>query len=169
MLTPAVVTPRYHDAVKHTPSSSRALDVTRQRILVVDDEDTIRASIAVFLRTRGHEVVTEASGAAALARLAVQSFDLMLCDVRMPRPSGLEVLEEALHIDPEIGVLMFSAIDDAHTAMTALTLGAIDYLVKPIELAQIDEAIQRAALRRQLEMDRRSVERLIREEVVQRT
>src|SRR5947207_12604403 len=102
-------TPRYHDAVKHTPSSSRALDVTRRRVLVVDDEDTIRASIAAFLRSRGHDVVAEASGAAALARLAVQHFDLMLCDVRMPRPSGLEVLEEALQIDPELGVLMLSA------------------------------------------------------------
>ncbi len=169
MFTPAVITPRYHDAVKHTPSRSRALGVTRRRILVVDDEDTIRASIAAFLKSRGHDVVTEATGAAALARLAVQHFDLMLCDIRMPRPSGLEVLEEALQIDPDLGVLMLSAVDDAQTAMAALTLGAIDYLTKPADLTLIDHAIQRAALRRQLEMDRRNVERLIREEVVQRT
>ena len=164
-----ISTPRYHDAVKHTPSSSRALDVTHRRVLVVDDEDSIRVAIARYLRDQGHEVATEGSGGAALARLAVESFDLMLCDVRMPRPSGLEVLAEALQIDPDLGVLMLSAVDDATTAMKALSLGAIDYLVKPVELAGIDQALQRAALRRQLEMDRRNVERLIREEVVLRT
>ncbi len=139
-----VTTPRYQDAVKHTPSSSRALDITRRRVLVVDDEDAIRSSIATFLRSRGHEVVAESSGGSALARLAVQHFDLMLCDVRMPRPSGLEVLAEALKIDPELGVLMLSAVDDASTAMAALAGGAIDYLVKPVEFHRLDEAIQRA-------------------------
>jgi putative two-component system response regulator len=169
MPPPAIATPRYQDAVRHTPSSTRAVEITRRRILVVDDEHAIRTAIAVFLRSRGHEVAAEESGGAALARLAVESFDLMICDVRMPAPSGLDVLAEALQIDPELGVLMLSAVDDAHTAMSALTLGAIDYLVKPIGLDKIDEAIQRAALRRQLEIDRRNVERLIREEVVART
>src|SRR5436190_24051106 len=86
------------------------------RILVVDDESTIRLVLAKYLRTRGFEVATAESGDAALEALAESKFDLMLCDVRMPGLSGVEIVPSALEADPDLGIVMLSAINDAPTA-----------------------------------------------------
>ncbi|HEX9484799.1 MAG TPA: HD domain-containing phosphohydrolase [Gemmatimonadaceae bacterium] len=151
------------------PSNRSSGEVKPYRVLVVDDEDSVRASIARFLKSRGYEAVTEDSGAAALARLSHEHFDIMLCDIRMPSLSGLDVLSHALRLDSELAVLMLTAVNEASTATEALSLGAMDYLVKPVELAVLERAVDRAAHRRQLEIERRNVERMIREEVAQRT
>ena len=140
-----------------------------QRVLVVDDEETIRTAIARFLSSRGYQVVAEESGAAALTRLGKEKFDIMLCDVRMPEMSGLEVLPHALRCDADLAVLMLTAVNDASTATDALAQGAMDYLVKPIELATLERAVERASHRRNLEIERRNVEWHIREEVALRT
>ena len=141
----------------------------QQRVLVVDDEESVRDALARFLRSRGFEAVTADSGAAALARLSQESFDIMLCDVRMPEMTGLEVVPRALQLNADIAVLMLTAVNDATTATEALSQGAMDYLVKPIELAELEHAIERASHRRHLEIQRRNVERFIREEVAVRT
>jgi putative nucleotidyltransferase with HDIG domain len=138
-------------------------------VLVVDDEETIRFALARFLRSRGYEVEVADSGGAALARLEEERFVVMLCDIRMPDMSGLDLVPLALQLDDDLAVLMLSAVNDAATATSALTNGARDYLVKPIELPDLERAVERAAHRRQLEIQRRTVERHIREEVAQRT
>ncbi len=155
--------------VPRVTSAFRAGGPTKPRVLVVDDEETIRVALARFLRTRGFEAVTEDSGAAALARLTQEHFDIMLCDVRMPAMSGLEVLPHAFRLDGDLAVLMLTAVNEAATATEALAHGAMDYLVKPIELAELERAVDRAAHRRKLEIERRNVERVIREEVASRT
>jgi len=139
------------------------------RILLVDDEVTIRQALARFLRDRGYEVHECASGPAALAVLEQERFVLMLCDVRMPEMSGLDVVPRALAIDNDLAVLMLTAVNDAAAATEALSHGALDYLVKPIALTDLQAAVERAVHRRQLEIDRRNVERHIREEVMLRT
>jgi response regulator RpfG family c-di-GMP phosphodiesterase len=139
------------------------------RILVADDEDAIRVALSRYLRTRGHDCVTVESGTAALARLSQERFDVMLCDVRMPEMTGLDVLPHALRLDADLAIIMLTGVNDAVTATDALTLGAKDYLVKPIELAELDRAVERAAHKRQLDVERRNVEQLIREEVALRT
>ena len=141
----------------------------KPRVLVVDDEETIRVALARFLRTRGYEAVTEDSGAAALARLSQEHFDIMLCDVRMPAMSGLEVLPHAFRLDGDLAVLMLTAVNEAATATEALAQGAMDYLVKPVELSELERAVERASHRRKLEIERRNIERVIREEVAART
>ena len=149
--------------------SSRALDSLTQRVLVVDDEESIRRAIGKFLRTRGFEVVTAESGVEALDQLAQQSFVLMLCDVRMPGLTGVEVVPRALQLDGELAIMMLTAVNDAPTATEALAHGAMDYLMKPVELADLEQAIERALHKRALLIEQRRVERMIREEVVQRT
>jgi putative two-component system response regulator len=139
------------------------------RILLVDDEATIRAALARFLRDRGYDVHECGSGPAALAVLEQERFVLMLCDVRMPEMSGLDVVPRALSIDHDLAVLMLTAVNDAAAATEALSHGALDYLVKPIALSDLQAAVERAVHRRQLEIDRRNVERHIREEVMLRT
>jgi response regulator RpfG family c-di-GMP phosphodiesterase len=139
------------------------------RLLIVDDEDTIRLVLAKFLRTRGFEVATAESGDAALEALSNARFDLMLCDVRMPGLSGVEVVPAALEIDPDLGIVMLSAVNDAPTATEALASGVLDYLIKPIELQKLHEAVSRALDKRSGLRDQHRVERVVREQVASRT
>jgi putative nucleotidyltransferase with HDIG domain len=138
-------------------------------VLVVDDEEPIRNALSRFLRGHGYEVEVADSGAAALALLARNRFMVMLCDVRMPEMSGLEVVPSALRVDGDLAILMLTGVNDAATATDALSHGAMDYLVKPIELAELHRAVERASHRRHLEIERRRVEEHIREEVALRT
>ena len=108
------------------------------RVLIVDDEETIRTALARFLRARGYEVEVAESGIAALVMLERQRFMVMVCDIRMPGMTGLEVVPEALQLDGDLAILMLSAVNDAPTATDALSHGAMDYLVKPIELVDPD-------------------------------
>src|SRR4051812_2256200 len=147
------------------PSSGSGLP----RILIVDDESTIRNALARFLRERGYEVHECGSGPAALAVLTQEHFAVMLCDIRMPEMSGLDVVPRAIEIDRDLAVLMLTAVNDASAATDALGNGALDYLVKPVALTDLQAAVERAVHRRQLEIDRRHVERHIREEVMLRT
>ena len=151
------------------PRSSHSMDALTQRVLVVDDEESIRRAIGKFLRSRGFEVVTADSGVEALDQLSQQSFVLMLCDVRMPGLTGLEVVPRALQLDGQLAIMMLTAVNDAPTATDALSHGAMDYLMKPVELADLEQAIERALHKRALMIEQRRVERMIREEVVQRT
>jgi len=139
------------------------------RLLVVDDEETIRLVLAKYLRTRGFEVETADSGDAALERLAAARYDLMLCDVRMPGLSGVEIVPAALESDPDLGIVMLSAVNDAPTATEALAQGVLDYLIKPVELQKLHDAVTRALHKRSLLREQRRVERSIREEVALRT
>jgi putative two-component system response regulator len=139
------------------------------RILVVDDEDTIRLVLAKFLRTRGFEVDTAESGDAALETLARARFDLMLCDVRMPGLSGVEIVPRALEANPDLGIVMLSAVNDAPTATEAMAYGVLDYLIKPVELQVLHEAVTRALYKRRHLTEQRRVERAIRDEVASRT
>ena len=147
----------------------RASTPVQSRVLIVDDEETIRTALARFMRARGYEVEVAESGIAALVMLERQRFMVMVCDIRMPGMTGLEVVPEALQLDGDLAILMLSAVNDASTATDALSHGAMDYLVKPIELVDLQSAIERCTHRRQLEIERRRVELHIREEVALRT
>jgi response regulator RpfG family c-di-GMP phosphodiesterase len=138
-------------------------------VLVVDDEELITRALARYLGTRGYEVETASSGQAALEALGRSQFSVMLCDVRMPGLSGLEVVPLALEIDRDLAIMMLTGVNDAPTAAGVLATGAVDYLLKPVELVELQQAIERALQRRELEIDRRTVERMVKEEVAART
>ena len=156
-------------ALDNTMDRTTTAPAAKTRILVVDDEDTIRLVLAKYLRTRGFEVATAESGDAALETLAGAKFELMLCDVRMPGLSGVEIVPSALEADADLGIVMLSAVNDAPTATEAMGHGVLDYLTKPIELQHLYEAVQRALHKRTLLKDQRRFEREIREEVAERT
>ena len=140
-----------------------------RRLLIVDDEDAIRMALSRFMRARGYHVEAAASGAEALELLGREKFMIMLCDVRMPGMTGIALLDKAMAHDADLAVVMLSAVDDATTATEALALGAYDYLVKPVELPELQSAVERALHRRTLRLEQRRVERLIRDEVEVRT
>jgi DNA-binding NtrC family response regulator len=124
------------------------------RLLIVDDEEAVRVALFGLLRAIGHDARAVKSGPDALEMLRRETFDMMLCDVRMAEMSGLELMPQAMEIDPNLAILMLTGVNDVQTATDALALGAMDYLVKPIELADLELAIGRAAQRRAAEMDR---------------
>ena len=140
-----------------------------KRILVVDDEESIRLVLGKFLRSCGYEVTTAENGPTALATLGRERFTLMVCDVRMPAMSGIEVVTKASQMDGDMAIMMLTAVNDAPTATDALSHGAMDYLMKPIELDDLQTAVERAFHKRELAIEQRNVERLIREEVALRT
>ena len=148
----------------------RAQEPLVRRVLVVDDEDSIRTALSKFLRVRGFEVTAAASGEEAIAAvLAGNRFALMLCDVRMPGMSGVELVSRALEVDPDMAVLMLTAVNDESTATKALAAGAMDYLMKPFDLNELEAHIERVLRGRALLVEQRSVERLIRDDVAART
>lgn len=144
------------------------------RILIVDDEDSLRAILAKYLRGCGYGVETAASGAAALeildqAAAANDRFALALCDVGMPGMSGLELLRHAVSRDEALAVVMLTGVNDAPTATEALSHGALDYLMKPILLDDLRAATERALNQRSVLIEQRRSASLIREEVAERT
>jgi putative two-component system response regulator len=128
------------------------------RVLVVDDETAIRTALSRFLKMRGFHAVPVASGAAALEAMQQQHFDAMVCDVRMPGMTGLELIAPVLAREPDLAIVMLSAVNDAVTASTALARGAANYLVKPIELADLHRAVVEALARRSRTIEHRRAE-----------
>jgi putative two-component system response regulator len=166
---PPVASAPFRSPLYSVNGSRATAEPSQPRVLLVDDEESIRTALARYLRTQGYEVEVAESGPAALAMLARQRFVVMLCDIRMPQMTGLEVLPAALQLDSDLAVLMLTAVNDAETATDALAHGAMDYLVKPVELMELQQAVERATHRRKLEIERRNVEQHIREEVALRS
>jgi DNA-binding NtrC family response regulator len=138
-------------------------------ILVVDDEEGIRHALTRFLSRLGYQVRAAGNAAEALTELASSHPQAMLCDIRMPETSGIELLPKVLSQDPDIAILMLTAIDEPRTAIECLKLGAFDYLIKPVDLEELELSLQHALRQRQLEVDRRELEQWLAREVAVRT
>src|SRR6266852_8546715 len=138
-------------------------------VLVVDDEDGIRQALDRFLTRLGYRVLQAASGAEALDRQAAEQPQMMLSDIRMPNMSGVELVPRALAQDADLAVIMLTAIDEPRTAIECLKLGAYDYLIKPVDLEELELSLQHALRQRQLEVDRRELEQWLAREVAVRT
>src|SRR5438105_15148612 len=141
----------------------------RTTVLVVDDEDGIRQALTRFLTRLGYEVQAAANAAEALQLLPAHHPQAMLCDIRMPETSGVELLPKVLALDPDLAVLMLTAIDEPRTAIECLKLGAYDYLIKPVDLDELEMSLQSGLRQRQLEIDRRELEQWLAREVAVRT
>ncbi|MBI1967568.1 MAG: response regulator [Gemmatimonadetes bacterium] len=138
-------------------------------VLVVDDEEPIRNALKKFLVQQQFEVYAAGSGDEALQQLQRHKIALMLCDIRMPGTSGIDLVPQALEIEPELAILMLTAVNDATSAALCMQRGALDYLTKPIELADLGRAIQRALKRREMLLENQQLNRWLKEEVTTRT
>jgi putative two-component system response regulator len=139
------------------------------QILVVDDEEPIRNALKKFLAQQQFEVYAAGSGDEALQQLRRHRVALMLCDIRMPGTSGVDLVPQALEIEPELAILMLTAVNDATSAALCMQRGAMDYLTKPIELADLGRAVQRALKRREMLSENRQLNQWLKEEVTTRT
>ena len=114
------------------------------RILVVDDKELMRDSVAAILSRKGHTVVTAADGSAALARIADKRPECIVTDLQMPGMNGLELLEQIRKIDAELPVVFMTAFGSVETAVEAMKKGAFDYVTKPFSGDELAISAERA-------------------------
>ncbi len=107
------------------------------RILVVDDERSMRELLAIVLKREGYEVLLADNGRMAVEVLRRQPIDLVISDIKMPDMSGVEVLRAAKQVDHDVPVVMITAFASTETAVEAMRLGACDYLSKPFDVDEL--------------------------------
>lgn len=131
-------------------------------ILVVDDEQTIRTSIAETLRADGHRLAVAHDGSLALAMLSNEVFDLVICDIRLPRADGMTVFRQARKYSPNTDVVFITAFGAVPDAVAALKEGATDYLTKPFLLEDLRHRVEQISksrqVRKELEIARAAVD-----------
>jgi len=115
----------------------------KTRILVVDDELSIRISLGDLLRRDGHQVDVAENAAMALEMIETQSFDLLIVDIKMPGMNGMDMLRKVKEDEPDVPVVMMTAYGSIDSAVEAMKLGAIDYVVKPFDPMEIGMLIER--------------------------
>jgi DNA-binding response OmpR family regulator len=123
-------------------------------ILVVDDEEAARQSLADILRLEGYQVKTAANGEAAIKAMEAEEYDVLLLDLKMPGMSGIEVLKAAGEIAAESQVIMLTAHGTLDSAIEALRQGAHDYLLKPADPKHILSSVS-LAMEERVEIDRK--------------
>lgn len=123
---------------------------SKDQILVVDDEANIRRVLAAQLAREGYEVHTAEDGEAALAMLREHHIDMVITDLRMPKVDGMELLRQALLIDPDLPVVMLTAHGTVDNAVEALKTGAFDYITKPFDQSELRSIVAKALRTRNL-------------------
>lgn len=134
-------------------------------ILVVDDEEPIRNALRKFLVQQGYEVAVAGTAAEAVAVVRRQRLTGVLLDMRLPDKSGMDLLPDLFEIDPDLAVLMLTAVNDATTAALCLQRGATDYLTKPLDLNDLDTALRHALRRRGTRIEEQGLQHWLKEEV----
>ncbi len=128
-----------------------------ERILVVDDEDSIREIVCSMLGSAGYQTASAASGIEALGILeSGEEFALMLSDMMMAGMDGLALLERTKERIPDMPVIMVTAVHDISVALGSIRNGAYDYLLKPFEREQLLATVRRALENRRLRLENRS-------------
>jgi len=137
-------------------------------LVVVDDEEAIRNSVRKYLVHEGYEVATAATGEEALALLERHKVTGMLLDVNLPGASGIDLVPRVLELEPNLALLMLTAVNDATSAALCMQRGALDYLIKPIDLPILGRAIQNALRRRATMLEGQQINQWLKEEVALR-
>ena len=137
-------------------------------LLVVDDEEAIRKSMRKYLALQGYEVATAASGEEALAVLERQKVTGMLLDVNLPGVNGVDLVPRILELEPSLAILMLTAVNDATSAALCMQRGALDYLIKPVDLPRLGRAIESALQKRHTLLEGQQINRWLKEEVALR-
>jgi DNA-binding NtrC family response regulator len=126
------------------------------RLLIVDDEKNIRLTIAQSLDPLGYEVMTALNGEDALRQLQVQEYQLILLDLKMPGIDGLEVLQRAVELQPDIKIMIISAHGTIDNAIETMKLGAVDFLQKPFTPQELRDKVYQILEREALSSSRGS-------------
>ena len=122
------------------------------RILIVDDEASIRKALRLTLTKAGYDVVETDDGATGIEAIGADDnplmVDVVICDIRMPKVNGLEAIAYFQQQHPSVAVLVLTGYPDIQLATTLLKQGVVDYLVKPVERDKLVAGVERAMARR---------------------
>jgi two-component system response regulator PilR (NtrC family) len=140
-------------AAKQTDAASR--------ILVVDDERSMRELLAIVLKREGHDVLLADNGRSAVEMLEREPIELLISDIRMPDMSGVEVLGAAQRINPDVIGIMITAYASTDTAVEALRLGAYDYVSKPFNVDELKLKVRKALERKRLQQENVLLKRVL--------
>jgi putative nucleotidyltransferase with HDIG domain len=124
-----------------------------ENILVVDDEEAIREVVSTLLQAQGYACTVCPNGRIALDTFRKGSFDLVLSDIVMPEMDGIKLLSELRLDDPDVPVIMVTAMHDISIALEAIRAGAYDYILKPFEKDQLHLSVRRALEHRRLVLE----------------
>ncbi len=114
------------------------------KILVIDDDEIARDVVVSLLSKEGFSVKSARDGIEGIASLKMNSFDLVITDLKMPGADGIDVLKEAKRIDPNIAVVILTAYGTLDNALEAIRLGAFDYITKPFKLQELLFVVENA-------------------------
>jgi len=126
------------------PSSPAATRNARQRVLVVDDEASIRDLLSKTLALAEYDVDTAPDGTAALDRMRAFSYDLLIADLKMPGMDGLTLIRQAKRIKADLPVIIITGFSTESSAIEAVNLGVAGYLTKPFRVPQVLAAASKA-------------------------
>ena len=136
----------------------------KARILVVDDEQSMREFLEIFFRGDGYDVLTTGDVDSALVALDSDDFDVVISDLQMPGRSGLELLHAVKDKAPETVVIMITAFATAETAITAMKQGAYDYVTKPFKVDELRLVVEKALEKRLLAAENQRLRSELRKE-----
>jgi two-component system response regulator PilR (NtrC family) len=141
----------------------------KARILVVDDEQSMREFLEIFFRREGFDVVTTGDVDAALVAVESDDFDVVISDVRMPGRTGLDLLQVVKQISPETVVIMITAFATTETAIAAMKQGAYDYVTKPFKVDELRLVVEKALEKKLLTLENRRLRTELRTQLKSRS
>src|SRR4029453_10957262 len=130
-------------------------------ILIIDDEKAIRKTLSEILSFEGYKLDEAADGEEGLKRFKDKSYDLVLCDIKMPKIDGIEFLQKAGEVNPDIPIIMISGHGNIETAVEAVKKGAYDYISKPPDLNRLLITIRNAMDRNTLVTETKTLKRRV--------
>jgi DNA-binding NtrC family response regulator len=130
-------------------------------ILVIDDDKPIRNTLREILEFEKFKVEDAENGEVALEKIGKDSFDLVLCDIKMPKMDGIEVLEKIQEKKPEVPVVMISGHGDIETAVEAIKKGAFDFISKPLDLNRLLVTVRNALDKKELVQETKTLKRKV--------
>jgi response regulator RpfG family c-di-GMP phosphodiesterase len=139
------------------------------RVLIVDDERSVRKMLTVMLEQAGISHQTAASAEEALGYLTSETFDAVISDLQMSGMSGMELLAQVRRAHPHLAFLMATGVDDVRVGIQAMREGADDYLVKPLHMDAVTISLERAVQRKRLELEVEDYRRGLEQMVAERT
>ncbi len=142
---------------------------TPTRILIVDDDATIRSLVSLKLQREGYACDQAVNAAEAGVLLSQHQFDVVLTDLRMPGMSGMELLRLVLDQSPDTAVIMVTGFDDSHLAVEAMKLGAYDYVTKPFLTDELLLSVKNALEKSRLVRENRAYQERLEERVIEQT
>lgn len=131
----------------------------KSRILVVDDEESIREFLEIMLKKEGYEVTLAEDGQKAKDLLTKKTFDMIISDLQMPHVTGIELLKHVKETYPDTVFMLITAFGTTETAVEAMKMGAYDYLTKPFKIDEVRMNIQNALRSRNLEVENRTLKK----------